>query len=162
MQPARSPALLLLGSVFLFAGCSSSPGYFEPQQPDKDRSLVYLYRPKADNPGMQPLRLSYPDVQIDGQSVGQLKFNSHFAADLSPGKHKVRITGLSKAADWEPKDIEQSFSVQPGEVKYLKLDVRYNLNEMNLGQPKASYLIYLTPMRGEDAVYEIRNTDALK
>lgn len=158
MQPARFPALWLFSFALVLTGCSS-PGYFEPQQPTGDRGLVYLYRPKADNPGMQPLRLSYPDVQIDGRSVGPLKFNSHFAAELSPGSHSVRITGLSKIADWEPRDIERSISVQSGEVKYLKLDVRYNLNEMNLGQPKASYLIYLTPMRAEDAQYEIRNTD---
>jgi hypothetical protein len=152
---------MFLSTFLVIAGCSS-PGHFEPQQPELGQSVLYLYRPKADNPGMQPLRLSYPDVQVDGHSVGQLKFNSHFPVSLNPGKHSVRITGLSKAADWEPRDIEQNVTVQPGEVKYLKLDVRYNLNEMNLGQPKASYLIYLTPMRAEDAVYEIRDTDPVQ
>ncbi|HLD67604.1 MAG TPA: DUF2846 domain-containing protein [Pseudomonas sp.] len=158
MQIPRSIPLLMLSTFLLLAGCSG-PGYFEPLQPDNDSSVVYLYRPKADNPGMQPLRLSYPDVQVDGRSIGQLKFNTHVAVELSPGKHTVRVTGLSKAASWEPRDIEQTFTVKPGEVKYLKLDVRFNLREMNLGQPKASYLIHLRPMRSEDAVYEIRSTD---
>ncbi|MES2818081.1 MAG: hypothetical protein V4812_03750 [Pseudomonadota bacterium] len=161
MQIYRSILLLILSALLLVSGCSA-PGYFEPQQPDKDSGMLYLYRPKADNPGMQPLRLSYPDIQIDGRSVGPLKFNTHLAVGLSPGKHSIRITGLSKAASWEPRDIEKAFMVEPGEVKYLKLDVRFNLREMNLGQPKPSYLIYLTPMRSEDAVYEIRETDPVK
>lgn len=162
MPAIRSLRLLLLGLLVLSAGCASSPGYFEPAQPAANEALVYFYRPKADNPGMQPLRGSYPDVQIDGRSVGQLKFNSHFAVSLAPGAHEVRITGLSKVADWEPRDIEQRVTVKAGEVKYLKLDVRFNLSEMNLGQPKPSYLIYLTPMRSSDAQYEIRDTAAQK
>jgi hypothetical protein len=106
--------------------------------------------------------MSYPDVQIDGTRVGQLTFNSHFAVNLAPGQHSVRITGLSKTANWEPRDIQQTFTVKPGEIKYLKLSVAYNLSEMNLGQPKPSYLIQLRPMRSDDAVYEIRDTQLVK
>jgi len=157
MAAVRSKPLLIT-TFLVLAGCSG-PGYFEPRQPSDGQSVVYVYRPKADNPGMQPLRHAYPDIQIDGRSVGQLKFNSHLAVALQPGKHSIRITGLSKNANWEPRDIEQSFMVQPGEVKYLKLNVAFNLNEMNLGQPKPSYRIVLTPMRGEDALYEIRATN---
>jgi hypothetical protein len=153
-----NPKKILALSVFLaLAGCSS-PGYFEPQQPSSGAGMLYLYRPKADNPGMQPLRMSYPDIQIDGRSVGQLKFNTHMGIGLAPGKHKVRITGLSKTADWEPRDIEQYITIKANDVSYLKLDVQFNLREMNIGQPAPNYAIYLTPMRSEDALYEIRNT----
>ena len=72
-----------------------------------------------------------------------------------------RVTGLCRKAKWEPRDIEQNFKVSAGEVKYLKLDVQYQLDEMNLGQPAPSYSIYLTPIRGGDALYEIRNTSAI-
>lgn len=160
MQIPRSITLLMLSASLFLAGCSG-PGYFEPLEPESGSSMVYIYRPKADNPGMQPLRMSYPDVQVDGRSVGLLKFNSHIAVALSPGEHSLRFTGLSKVASWEPRDIEQRFSVKPGEVKYLKLDVRFNLREMNLGQPKPSYLIHLRPVSNEDAVYEIRDTERL-
>ncbi len=151
---------LALSVLLTLTGCSS-PGYFEPQLPSNDYSMLYLYRPKADNPGMQPLRMSYPDIQIDGRSVGQLKFNTHMGVGLPPGKHQIRVTGLSKKADWEPRDIEQNFTISPGETKYLKLDVQFNLREMNLGQPTPNYLIFLTPMRSEDAVYQIRDTSPL-
>lgn len=152
------PKKILAFSIFLvLAGCSS-PGYFEPQQPSNGISMLYLYRPKADNPGMQPLRMSYPDIQIDGRSVGQLKFNTHMGIGLAPGQHQIRVTGLSKTADWEPRDIEQYFTIKANDVSYLKLDVQFNLREMNIGQPAPDYAIYLTPMRSEDALYEIRNT----
>ena len=72
----------------------------------------------------------------------------------------LRVTGLSKKAKWEPRDIEQVFNVSPDEVKYMKLNVQYNLNEMNLGQPSPSYALFLTPVSASDAAYEIRNTSA--
>jgi len=159
-KPINKNTLIL--SVFLaLAGCSSSPGYFEPQQPSKNFSMLYLYRPKADTPGLQPLRLSYPDIQIDGNSVGPLKFNTYMGLGLTPGKHHIRVTGLSKKADWEPRDIEQDFSISAGEIKYLKLDVQFNLREMNVGQPVPNYSIFLTPMRSEDALYQIRDTSPI-
>lgn len=144
--------------LLLLTGCAG-PGYFEAVPPSSaEKSVVYLYRPEADNPGRQPLRLSYPDVLIDEQSVGVLQFNSYRRIELVPGKHNLRITGLSRQAKWEPRDIQQAFSVAPGETKYLKLDVRFNLSEMTLGSGGPSYLIHLRPMRADDALYEIRNT----
>ena len=146
-------------ALLTLAGCAG-PGYFEAIPPSSpEQAVVYLYRPEADNPGRQPLRLSYPDVLIDEQSVGTLKFNSYRRVELPPGRHSLRITGLTRAAKWEPRDIKQTFSVAPGEVKYLKLDVRFNLSEMTLGSAGPSYLIHVRPMRPDDAVYEIRNTE---
>ena len=145
--------------LLVLSGCAG-PGYFEAIPPSSpEQSVVYLYRPEADNPGRQPLRFSYPDVLIDEQSVGTLHFNSYRRIELAPGRHNLRITGLTRQAKWEPRDIKQQFSVAPGEVKYLKLDVRFNLSEMNLGSMGPSYLIHVRPMRADDAVYEIRNTE---
>lgn len=145
--------------LLVLSGCAG-PGYFEAIPPSSpEQSVVYLYRPEADNPGRQPLRFSYPDVLIDEQSVGTLHFNSYRRIELAPGRHNLRITGLTRQAKWEPRDIKQQFSVAPGEVKYLKLDVRFNLSEMNLGSMGPSYLIHVRPMRADEAVYEIRNTE---
>ncbi|WP_394558773.1 DUF2846 domain-containing protein [Aquipseudomonas alcaligenes] len=153
----RLPVLLTV--LLTLSGCAG-PGYFEAVPPSSpDQAVIYLYRPEADNPGRQPLRLSYPDVLIDEQSVGTLQFNSYRRIELAPGRHDIRITGLTRQAKWEPRDIKQVVKVAPGEIKYLKLDVRFNLNEMMLGQPGPSYLIHLRPMRPDDAVYEIRNTE---
>lgn len=153
------PRRLLLLLPLLITGCST-PDHFEAVQPSSpQQAVLYLYRPEASNPGlMQPLRYNYPEVFIDGQSIGTLKFNSHRQVELAPGKHSVRITGLSPAANWEPRDIEQSLTLKPAQITYLKLNVQYQLDEMVLGQPGPRYNIRLTPMRSEDAVYEIRHT----
>lgn len=153
------PQRFFLLLPLLLAGCSG-PAHFEAVTPSSPQhAVLYLYRPEASNPGlMQPLRYDYPEVFIDEQSIGTLKFNSHRHVELAPGQHSIRITGLSQAARWEPRDIQQKLSLDPAQIKYLKLDVQYNLDEMMLGQPKPSYSIYLTPMRSEDAVYEIRHT----
>lgn len=155
----RLSALLCLPLLLSACAGAGTAGHFQAQQPAADSSLLYLYRPTADNPGLQPLRFAYPDIQLDGRSIGQLPFNSHFAAGLSPGQHKIRITGLSQKANWELPDIEQSFSVSAGEVKYLKLDVRHSY-EMDVGQSTPDYQVFLTPMGASDALQEIRTTSA--
>ncbi|MDD0843982.1 DUF2846 domain-containing protein [Pseudomonas sp. Gutcm_11s] len=152
-------SLILLTTLLLLGGCAG-PGYFEAIPPSSaDQAVIYLYRPEADNPGRQPLRFSYPDVLIDEQSVGTLQFNSYRRIELPAGRHDIRITGLTRQAKWEPRDIKQVVKVAPGEIKYLKLDIRFNLSEMTLGSPGPSYLIHLRPVRPDDAVYEIRNTE---
>ena len=149
----------MLCSLPLLSACSSKPGYFEAVAPSTpERAVLYLFRPEASNPGMQPLRFAYPDILIDGKSVGMLKFDSHFYVDLAAGSHQVRVTGLTQGADWEPRDIQQTISLEPGEVKYLKLDVGYQLDEMVLGESGAKYRINLIPVSAEQAVYEIRTT----
>ncbi len=157
----RRLCLLALPLLLSATGCSS-PGYFEAVQPStSQRAVVYLYRPEATTPGlMKPLRYDYPDLQIDGQSIGTLKYNKHRWVELAPGQHSLRITGLSQIAKWESRDITYPFTVTPGEIKYLKLDVQYKLDEMVLGQPAPRYLIRVIPQRGEEAVYEIRQTQA--
>lgn len=151
--------LSIAGLAILLTACSSDPGYFQAVPPSNSlKSVLYLYRPKADNPGLQPLRYSYPDIILDGNHIGQLKFNTHFFTEINPGTHHIKVTGLTQEAKWEARDIEQDFVVAPNETKYLKLDVQFNTREMNIGQPDAAYIIYLTPISAEDAIYEIRHT----
>lgn len=81
----RRLCLLALPLLFSATGCNS-PGYFEAVQPStRQRAVVYLYRPEATTPGlMKPLRYDYPDLQIDGQSIGTLKYNKHRWAGQGP------------------------------------------------------------------------------
>ena len=152
--------LPIAGLVFLLSACMG-PNYFEPQQASNPTNgMVYIYRPEADNPGRAPLKYSYPEILIDGQSIGTLKYERHLVTELSAGEHHIRITGLTKKANWEARDIEQDMTLSAGEIKYLKLDVRFNMNEMNLGQPGPKYIIFLTPISPQDAIYEIRETKA--
>ena len=66
----RYIALFLLLGLTAVGGCVSS-SYFEPTPIAKaGNAMVYIYRPEATNPGKKPLTLSYPEVMMDGQSVG--------------------------------------------------------------------------------------------
>ena len=152
--------LFLFSCLCLLAACSSTPNYFQPNQPSApDRGLVYLYRPAAPNPGLQPLRQSAPVVMVDGRSVGLLGFEQYFPIELAAGQHSILITGRVAPADWEIADIEQQFSLAPGEVKYLKLDVQFRLDDMAFGDASAKYQIFLTPMNSNTALDEIRHTE---
>ena len=146
--------------LIVFLSACSGPRHFEPLQPaSSDESVLYLYRPKADNPGAQPLRYSYPDMILDGESVGVLKFNTYKHLRLNPGKQLLKATGLTEQARWKEKDKELQFEIKPGEIKYMKLNVQYNLSEMNLLQPGARYFLYITPVDAKAAIYEIRDTN---
>lgn len=143
----------------LLAACSSNPGYFTPVQPTSaERGMLYLYRPEAENPGLQPLRQSYPVLLVDDRSVGVLEFDKYFNVDLEAGQHSIVVTGLVAPANWEIADIRQEFSIAPGEIKYLKLDVQYQLDEMAIGESGPKYRIFLTPMDSATALEEIRQT----
>lgn len=146
-------------ALLLLAGCANP--VFRPEQPAvSGNAMLYLYRPAASTPGVaKPLRLSYPEVFIDGRSVGTIAYNRYLPLELKPGQHRIRLTGLTEnAKGWEPRDIEREITVLPGRNHFLRLRVEYNLHEMNLGQPKAQYIILLTPVAEEDAQYEIRHT----
>jgi hypothetical protein len=139
-------------------GCSS-PGYFQPvTAANPGDAVLYIYRPRADNPGAQPLRRSYPDMILDGKSIGVLEFKQYKTVFLKPGQHTLTATGLTREANWRPVDKNLNFRVEPGETKYIKLDIQYNMKDMRVVQSGAEYLIYLTPMNADTAIYEIRDT----
>ena len=158
-MPTRLVRLFLLPGLILLAACSSNPSYFTPAQPTSaERGMLYLYRPSADNPGLQPLRRSYPVILVDGRSVGVLEFDKYFNVDLEAGRHSILVTGRTAPASWEIADINQQLTIAAGEIKYLKLDVQYQLDEMAIGESGPKYRIFLTPMDSATALEEIRQT----
>ncbi len=159
-------ALLFLSGMCLVSvlGCAGSNPVFRPQAPAlAGNTMLYLYRPEASTPGIaKPLRLSYPEVFVDGQPIGIIAYNRYMPIELKPGRHRMRLTGLTEnAKDWEARDIEQDVTVEAGRNNYLRFRVEYNLREMSLGRPKSQYIILLTPVSERDAQYEIRNTQRM-
>jgi hypothetical protein len=150
--------LVLAATLVHLAGCQGS-GHFEPSPlANTNNAMVYLYRPAATNPGKKPLRLSYPEVMIDGKSAGFLKYNEYLAFELPPGKHDFVLTGLTREAKWEPKDRTYTLQAEPGKTYFLRFRVEFNVENMSLGTFTGQYLIYLTPVDREEAAYEIRAT----
>ena len=124
--------------------------------------MVYLYRPAASNPGTKPLYFSYPEVMVDGNSQGFLHYSQYLAIELPPGQHAFRLTGLTKGAKWEPRDVDRSINLTPGETAFLEFRVEFNTAEMGLLNMGPKYMINLTQIPESQAVYKIRDTTKTK
>jgi hypothetical protein len=126
--------------------------------------MLYIYRPEASTPGLaKPLRFSYPEVLVDDKSVGIIEYNRYLSVELPPGKHKVKLTGLTeRAKDWEARDINQNVTVASGNKTFLRFRVDFDVDNMMIFQPKPQYKIFLTPVSENDAIYEIRYTTPMK
>ena len=148
------PILVLIG----LSGCANS-AYFEPTPiSTAGKAMVYVYRPAATNPGTKPLRLSYPEVMVDGNSAGFLKYNQYLALEVDPGKRAFLVTGLTRGAKWEPKDRSYTLDVKPGASYFMRFRVEFDTAKMSIDSFKGQYIITLHPVDEVDAVYEIRHT----
>ncbi len=149
--------LLLLTPVI--TGSAAAADYFEPTPiATPGMAMVYVYRPAASNPGKKPLRFKYPEVLVDGQSVGFLRYKQYLAVEVDPGKREFLVTGLTKGANWEPRDRKYTLSVEAGESYFMRFRVEFDTARMSLGSFTGQYLIHLHPVDRTDAVYEIRHT----
>jgi hypothetical protein len=145
-------------ALLILSGCPNT-AYFEPTpiaQPGE--AMVYIYRPEATNPGKKPLRLSYPEVMMDGNSVGFLKYNGHLAVEVAPGEHEFVVTGLTRDAKWEPKDRKYTLEVEAGESYFMRFRVEFDTAKMSLGTFRGQYIISFHPVDETEAIYEIRHT----
>jgi hypothetical protein len=155
-------SFLLSGiALLLLSACTQTVGHFSPTvASDPNNTVLYIYRPEATTPGvMKPLKFDYPDVLIDGKSIGVLKYGEYLVTELTPGAHSITITGLTTASsNWAERDIQQVIPASQNKQVFMKLQVEYNVDEMNLAQLGAKYIIRLLPVDAENAQYEIRNT----
>lgn len=156
----RAPWLLLAGclAATLLTGCQGS-SYFDPTPlANPGNAIVYLYRPAATNPGKKPLRLSYPEVMIDGKSAGFLKYNEYLSLEVPPGKRQFVLTGLTRDAKWEPEDRTYTLEVAAGQTYFMRYRVEFDVNNMSLGTFSGQYLIHLHPVERDEAIYQIRHS----
>ena len=163
MQNAKSTISYLVNGILilLLSACTETVGYFTSAvAANPNNTVFYLYRPAATSPGlMKPLKFDYPDVIVDGKSIGVLKYNEYLATELTPGAHNITITGLTPVSSgWAERDIEQVIPATQSKQVYMKLQVEYDTENMTLDQLGAKYTIQLIPIDSENAKYEIRNT----
>ncbi|QFU74332.1 DUF2846 domain-containing protein [Halioglobus maricola] len=133
--------------------------YFSPRGPELEtNAVVYVYRPAASNPGKKPLRTKYPEIMVDGEGSGFLKYNRHFRLELPAGKHEFVATGLTESANWKQTDRKYILNMKAGQTYYLRLRVEYDTDKMSIGTFRGQYLIFLHAMDPEEAIYQIRET----
>ncbi len=148
----------------LLAGCSG-PSYedFDFVQPSSpNNAVLYVYRPKSSNRGVQPLGNSYPEVFLGEQSIGLLKYKTHLVYEAPAGRYELKATGLTNDAAWKQHDIVQNITLKPGETRFMKLTIEYAMKEMSILDAGAKYQIFLTPVDASSANYEIRDTSPAK
>ena len=150
--------LAIFIAMLSLTGCPNT-SYFEPSPISQTgKAMVYVYRPEATNPGKKPLRLSYPEVMVDGQSAGFLKYNDYLALEVEPGKRELVVTGLTRDAKWEPKDRSYTLDVAAGNSYFMRFMVEFDTAKMSLGTFSGQYIITFYPVDEVDAQYEIRHT----
>jgi hypothetical protein len=62
------------------------------------------------------------------------------------------------SSNWAERDIKQVIPASQDKQVFMKLQVEYDVDNMNLAQLGAKYIIRLIPVDAENAQYEIRNT----
>ncbi|MDA1073153.1 MAG: hypothetical protein O3A63_00135 [Proteobacteria bacterium] len=149
--------LILIVALACMGACQTPMFTYEPVS-NPDNGMLYIYRPKASNPGAQPLRAKYPAMLIDGVSKGGLKFNSYLAIELPQGAHKILATGLTPGSNWSEPDREVNVNIARGKNQFVKLSVQFDLQQMQVFNPGNKYIIRLAPVAENTAVYEIRET----
>jgi hypothetical protein len=152
---------MLCALSLVLSACTQTVGHFTPTlAKNPENTVFYIYRPAATTPGlMKPLKFDYPDILIDGTSIGVLKYDQYLVTELTPGTHTITVTGLTTAASgWAERDIERAIPASRNKQEFMKLQVEYDTEQMTLDQLGAKYTIQLMPVDGNDAKYEIRNT----
>jgi len=150
--------LLTLLTLTLVGACAS-PGYFAPTPASNpDNAVVYIYRPAATNPGKKPLTTSYPEIMVNGESAGMLRYKEYLRLELPPGEYEFVATGLTPNARWEPTDRSYGLSLESGDVRYLRFRVEFNTDKMSVGTFRGQYIINLHAMAESEAIYQIRET----
>ena len=142
--------------------CANSDYFEQTPLVSPENAIVYLYRPAASNPGKKPLTMSYPEILIDGEGSGFLRYNQYLALELPPGKHEFVATGLTKDARWKPEDVKYTINLKAGESYFMRLRVEFNTDHMSIGSFRDNYLIYLHAVDESEAIYEIRHTSLSK
>jgi len=156
-----------IAKLFILFSLISSNAYADPNnsdvvEPVDGEATLIVYRTKIKGILIQPMRRSYPDLILDGSSVGVLKYKKHRIIPIKAGKHHLKVTGLTDKAKWDQRDKELAFNINPGETKYLKINIQYDIDEMNKLTTMNKRAVYITPVDADDAVYEVRDTKEVK
>lgn len=161
----KETSMTSFAKLFILFSLINSNAYAEPNnsdaiEPVDGEATLYVYRTNIKGLLVQPMRRSYPDLILDGSSIGVLKYKNHRIIPIKAGKHHLKVTGLTEKAKWDQRDKELTFKVKPGETKYLKINIQYDIDQMNKLTTLNKRAVYITPVDADDAVYEIRDTKA--
>jgi Protein of unknown function (DUF2846). len=117
--------------------------------------MIYVYVPKRDSKihGRIP-----PTIKLNGNRVGLLKFNGHFALKVTPGKHLLTAQVMGEVGLAKLK-----LSIGAGEVKYVLYSTGLIGGEIEYHSSSAMYShsVLFSEVESE-ALPRISNTKRLK
>ena len=149
---------LLPASVFI-SGCQSTNqaegNQYKVDESESKTAVIYLYRP---NTGHKGKALEYPEVFIDGESLGVMKVRGYMMKEVSAGKHEIRITGATNKADWSFPEKKRTFNVKPESKNYFRLMVRFDMDSNQLLGLMMKHELFLTPVEADEAIREMKDT----
>ncbi|MEH6468443.1 MAG: DUF2846 domain-containing protein [Porticoccus sp.] len=151
--------LFLLTISVLISGCQSTNqatgNQYEVDESGSNTSVIYLYRP---NTGHKGKALEYPEVFIDGLSLGVMKVRGYMMKEVPAGKHEIRITGATNKADWSFREIKRTINVKSESKNYFRLMVRFDMDSNELLGLMMEHLVFLTPVEPDEAIREMKGT----
>lgn len=150
-KPMRSKYLIAFTLVLtsFVLGCQAKGPLFEPlARNNPDNALVYVYWPAQT---WREKSGSYPELLLDGEPIGLLRYKTYMALEISPGTHDFLLTGDTERANWQtPKNL-LTLPLKPNETKYLRLLVKYDQSKNNWTNPGMSYVVQFLPIAGKQA-----------
>lgn len=121
--------------------------------PRPGNALIYVYWPGqrwAEKSGQSP------ELRLSGVPVGLLRYKSYIELEVAAGTWELRLTGNSPAAKWDGPDQAFTTPLRAGEVKYVRLLVKYDQSTNTLGHGALGYVVSFLPRAPEQARAEMR------
>ena len=146
-------ALFLLVFCIGLAACQTNQTPFVPQAITKPgNGKIYVYWPGqryAEKRGQSP------EVQVNGVPVGVLRYKTYIELELAEGNYELRLTGDSPAADWELDDRAFTTPLEAGEIKFVRLLIKFDQETNSLGHGLMQYVVNFLPRAEREAKLEI-------
>jgi hypothetical protein len=120
LAPYRLRILGSLVVLFTVTGCAGppkGPAFEWASEPAANRGRVYVYR--ADS----RTSLAIVKTTIDGREIGTFRDGDYDTIELASGSHKIR-TGMRGLAFFSLGWNEHTFRIEPGETRFLHLEIR--------------------------------------
>ena len=146
--------MICLVFAFFLSGCSVHGPLYQPlDQPNKDSSILYIYRPSA-----FCLGLNTPDLSVNGIKVVKLANNGYTAIVTQSGKYRITVGAIDNFF----RPISQTLLIERGKSDYLRYSIfcdEYIIRGTVLF-PKTSHV--LLKATKEQALLELSNTRYIK
>ncbi len=96
-----------------------------------------------------------PEIQLDGKSLGLLKYKSYIELELPAGTYELKLTGESDASRWDGPERAFPAKIEPGENYYVRLQVKYDQASNRMLEGRMKYAVTFLPRDEQNAKAEM-------